>query len=269
MASDQEQGKESTWDKVQRRTVFSASLVVLVGTVLGGATVVYQFTAKRSGPGLANSDVVKDFFEDVYGKSAGPQSPIRVVGGSIKLKAAGGWKTKIAKDTCLSIFDGNKIPAFKGHVIQDCIYSVVDVTASGVTSLSLAGVDLPDGATTTASGWLGLGTNWTVTAFAKGNPDGDVKTNLRGVDICMSNGTLGLTGTKIAIAVFDNSKTPATSLAPDPSDSGNTTLFRYHDANYDGKPDNPFESMGQINVTVGSLNTYICTDGACQIFIGN
>jgi hypothetical protein len=93
---------------------------------------------------------------------------------------------------------------------------------------------------------------------------------MKGVDICLSEGTKCGKGSQITVAAFDNTKTNSTSLNADPADSGTATLFRYHDSKYDGTAANPLESISQITVTVGGvLNTYNCTDGACRIYIGN
>jgi hypothetical protein len=246
------------WNTMKGRAALSASVVVLLGAVF----VVYQFAAKHIFG--ASLDLTKFFgivIEPREGvRSAGPQSPIRVVGGSIKLKATGGWGQPM--NQC-GAFSG-----FSGQTITNCIFSTASVDFSAFT---LIGVNQTPGSLTwTPVPETGLGANWTIIAYARGLVNNSLYQ--RGVDICVSDGSSCGTGNLIAIAAFDNQPTgnmPA-SIVGEPVETGDSTLYGYHDPSYNGQPTNLLEYMGLVTVTIGGTPTnYNCIEGICQIYIGN
>jgi hypothetical protein len=257
------------WITVQRRVAFAASLVVLAG----GASVVYQFTASHFFAKPLDLGKLLGFVIGSSGsRGSGPQSPVRIVGGSIKLKENGnGWTSALKKAQCAAEFSSF------GHTIQSCIASN-SLDAVDFSGLMLTGVSLwqgpPPSTTPASTSWLGLDQTWTITAFARGS------NNMRGVDICVSDGTnCGAAATaphQIAIAAFDNTNMGISLEAEHVENQSDETTFRYRDPNSDPsgadttKPKTLLEHMGQIVVTVGGTpNSYDCTDGACQIYIGN
>ena len=264
------------WATLQRRATFSASAVVL----LAGAFVVYQFIAARVG--VKPFDLTQRFgftIEDSRHRVASPQSPVRVVGGSIRLLAPkGGWATTMNAMDCANAFAG-----FSAQKIQSCIVSADSVDFSSISLTAVGSWPPPPPAIITET-WTSLGANWTITAFTRGT------SNAKGVDICViinsvcftGNGDPGVTTAPIAIAVFDNSQSSSlAALTPETIESADTVgnrvrLWGYHDPNYQGAPANVnvasslLQLMGQITVTVGgSPNNFTCFEGLCQIDIGN
>jgi len=247
------------WTTLQRRATFSASAVVL----LGGAFVVYQFIAARVG--AKPFDLTQRFgftIADSRHRVASPQSPVRVVGGSIKLKEAdNGWVTTWSKQTCATAFH-----SFTGHIIQSCVVS------ADMYDYSSVGLEFVDVALAPTSG---LDATWKITALARGVHE------IRGVDICVIYNSACVTApgsgvgtqSQIAIASFDN--TPYNAVTrPLPStlisEQVDTSFYRYHDPDYKGEPNNQLEYMGLITVTVSGMPYYSrCFDGLCRIDIGN
>jgi hypothetical protein len=244
-----------TWNTVKEGAVFSASVVVLLGAV----AVVYELAVNRS---------LDNLLGFLHGALGSPQSPIRVVGGSIKL-AASGWGTLT---TSCGAFSST---SFMGQNIRNCIISNASVDFS---TLSLAGAGLfaangNQTATKTPAGtsWIGLDSTWTIVAYARGT------SNAKGIDICVTSvsGTKG----KIAIAAFDNTNAnsmTAAQLFSEEVEQGDATVFGYHDPTYKAThadantPSTLLEYMGQLSVTIGGQpNNYNCYEGLCQIYIGN
>jgi hypothetical protein len=269
------------WNTTKGRTALSASLVVLLGAVL----VIYQFAAKHIWG--ASLDLTKFLGIDIGQaegvRGAGPQSPIRVVGGSIKLKVLGttGWTSTMNQMQCAAAFRVPFNTAPMSQTITSCIVSPAGVDFS---SLTLAGVNMTTTSQTwTTVGMTGLGADWTLTAYARGT---GVSPPSKGVDICVfvsgacvPPGGSAANPSPIAIASFDNTS-GTTSLATLKGEgvesSSDTTLFGYHDPNYNPAAASPgtaatlLQYMGQLTVTTGGIPTnYNCFEGFCQMFIGN
>src|SRR5579862_3353736 len=200
-----EHRKESgmDWKPVREGVVFASSLVVLAAA----AVVLYQ-------------NIVR------HGAAASPQSPIRVVGGSIKLKATGGWGPPTTSCGAFSSFNTAALP----QTIQNCIFSTDAVHFS---TLSLIGVNQTPGSLAwTPVNKTGVDANWTIIAYARGLVNN--KPLQRGVDICVIVGTAcasspqpGNASYPIGIASFDNSPSvpngPATIVGQPVETGGDAT----------------------------------------------
>jgi hypothetical protein len=239
------------WATMHRRAAFSATLVLSAGAgfIACQSTVnnLWGQPQRSSANAIARPDI----------RSPGPQSPVRVVGGSIKLKATDGW-TKMP--SCAGF----------GNNFTSCIVS----KAVKTSSLTLVGVNVVPLTTTWMTvGATGLGVNWTVTAYARGT------NNTKGIVICVSDGkNCGASATKptlIAIGAFD--PTNMATLANESVETSDPTLWGYHDPNFasssgasPGTATTLLEYMGKITVTIDAISTdYNCIEGLCQIYIGD
>lgn len=217
--------------------------------LVGASLVVYQHTKKHEDYGIAFQDLL-----GIPGRPMPTQSPVRVVGGSMKFRTTGSWT-----------FQGQcPVTGFQHNTIQSCLLSP---SINDLSALSLDGVSLAaNPVTPVATSWLGLDTTWSMTIFARA-ANGSVAT-AKGVDVCVTNGTTCGVGNRIAIGNFDAN----TSLAPEMAPTGETeTIYRYSDASYNGAPSNFLEHIGRISFKVNSAtaaNTYKCPNGICQISIG-
>lgn len=239
---EHEREKSNFPESLQEWLLFLASLVVLVAA----GVVIYQLT-KHGGD---YSVTVQDLL-GIPGRPTPTQSPVRIVGGSMKLRTTGSWTIK------------NPCPTGFQHTVQTCVLSgPIDFSAASLDGVRLAA----DSTTPAATSWLGLDKTWAMTVFARAQ-DGSIAT-AKGVDVCVSDGTKCGTGSYIAVATFDAS----TGLVKEvPNDVGSEIIFRYKDIGYDGKPGNFLEHIGKISFKVNSgatANTYTCPIGICQISIG-
>lgn len=228
---------------LQEWLVFLASLVVLAAAGLG----IYQRTAKPAGNNLDRVQGVSGTRSPFLPR----QSPVRIVGGSMKLR------TTVA----LTINTPCGITGF-AHASRSC---AVSVPHTDISVVSLEGVVLANDSTIpAATSWLGLDATWAMTVFAR--KQGGVIDTTKGVDVCVTDGTTCGTGTLIAVSTFD----AATALITEAL-SGEETIVRYNDTNYNGKSGNFLEHIGKISFKVNSAataNTYKCPAGNCQISIG-
>jgi len=239
------------WNTMKGRAAFSATLLFSVSAVF----VVYQFTATHLWGQPKQSPAKAGALPNIL--VPGPQSPVRIVGGSIKLienKSSAGWNAM--PSPCMAFTNA---AAFSGQTIRNCIVSAdtIDYSSIGLTGVNAT----PD------PSWTMQDATWTITAFTRGAHEP------RGVDICVSDGMNCGKGSLIAIAAFDDTpfniftRWNPSQLSPEPID---TNLYRYHDPDYNGKISNLLEYMGQITVTLSSgSSSYTCINGICQIYIGN
>ena len=237
------------WKPVREGVVFASSLVVLAAA----AVVLYQ-------------NIVH------HGAAASPQSPIRVVGGSIKLKATGGWGPPTASCGAFSSFNTPALP----QTIQNCVFSTDAVDFS---TLSLMGVNLTPGSLAWSPVNKTPGANWTIIAYARGLVNN--KPLQRGVDICVIVGTAcasspnpGNKSYPIGIASFDNSPSvangPARIVGQPVETGGDATLYGYRDPSYTGQPADLIEYMGRVTYTEGGMSINCnCIEGICHIYVGN
>jgi hypothetical protein len=185
--------------------------------------------------------------------SAGPQSPIRVVGGSISPLAKSGW-TPCGNDT-------------NGHVT--CLVSAdsVDTTALSTDA------DLPTGHSEEPVAWLGSNYPWTVSVFSWNGA------NAYGIKICPSATNVtpsscvssAKTGTSILLQIIGSGPY----FVSDSPDTNDNTYFLYYDPQ--ATISNYYEHIKNIQIakidadtngSSGTVYTYRCTNGRCNIYIG-
>jgi hypothetical protein len=193
-------------------------------------------------------------------KNSGPQSPVRVVGGSIKLRASAGWNNCAA-------------------AAPPCVVTATPVATS---ALYLDGIGLPVGnSSEEPTGWIGAGNfAWTVKVWARGVDK--TKKGKGGISICTSDNTGvcasgAAPGQYIAISTMGSSNGSASDtigLTLEAMDTNAGLGYRYFDTAATSQ--NFYEYIHSIeiqnvdSVTANGTSTYAykCPDGACDIYIG-
>src|SRR5579862_6584842 len=137
------------WNTMKGRAAFSATLLFSVSAVF----VVYQFTATHLWGQPKQSPAKAGALPNIL--VPGPQSPVRIVGGSIKLienKSSAGWNA--VPSPCMAFTNA---AAFSGQTIRNCIVSAdtIDYSSIGLTGVNAT----PD------PSWTMQDATWTITAF--------------------------------------------------------------------------------------------------------
>jgi len=214
-----------------RQWLFTGTFFI-IATVIGA--ILGHFLGPR-GPGMVGR--------------GGPskQSPVRIVGGSMKIRGVADWSTCTGSPTNCILLGG------------------IDTT-----TVSLDG-QLSSG-TTEETGWIGMTKNWTIQVWGR-DPKNHMNQGAGSIQICPSNssGVCGAPGapTYVTVRTISSSGSNPFQIIPDSPDTHQG--FRYYDpawiptdleANY-------VEDIFSIQVVLGGVtHKYSCSDGACNIYIG-
>jgi hypothetical protein len=225
-------------------------VVVVSGVLLLAA----NFVACKIGKHEGRSNKGKfGAFDEVGLGGPGPQSPVRIVGGSIKLRASDGWNACQSSST-------------------PCI-----VSAKGVNTAYLA-IEGGDSANAEPTAWVNVSSsyNWTIKVWAR-----DIKYQKKkgtgGIQICTSDlsgacAAAGTRGAYVTITTIGKSQGNGASLDLFPETPDSNTGYRYADSAV--QKGNFVESIHSAeldnvdSISASTPYTYTCDDGACNIYIG-
>jgi hypothetical protein len=232
-----------------------ASLVVLVAAGLA----IYHLKTKQIEVISTGDPAVRKVIQYLRGliMMAGPNSPVRIVGGSMKIR------TTISTWTpCTG----------SSYTNPTCVLS-------SSTSAGSIYLDLVDPANYAPTSLPSLDGTWTIKVWARDTNGKPKKAN--GITVCPTtdgsscNTSSGATITGILVRVTDNSAASLIQDAIDENSGGSAsasqpiTQYRYDDLKHNEH--DYLDHIGTIDVvqqTNASPYTYTCHNGLCEIFIG-